>query len=230
MTVQEQKEDPLHLFALIFFLLVSGLRKRELPKLVYHYTNVHGAFGIIDNSRLWSTGAYVMNDLREIEYGIDLLTSNIKGIRSKTRKNKRFTGFLNQLEAFIKDPAGRIERINSIFITSFCEARDALRQWRAYSGGGDGYCLAFDPSQMESLTVRQAPDNFTVDLVKVEYSPQKQNELLSNSLKNLVKLSKQTMFMTSLTKQVSHGSLGRLCSAPYSHSNTRLSKTKTNGA
>lgn len=179
-----KKDNPLDAIAtLIFLIILASLKKKEYPKLLYHYTNAHGALGIMDSSRLWSTGAYVLNDTREIEYGLDLLKNALKAARTAGKRNKKLSSFLADLESLTHHPSGRVERINSIFITSFCEQSDVLRQWRAYSSGGDGYCLAFDPREMENLKVKQAPDGFMLDLVKVEYRPETQTALLEKSLK-----------------------------------------------
>ena len=66
-----------------------------------------------------------------------------------------------------------------VYAACFCEERDLLSQWRAYSGGVTGYAIEFSWAKLR----QQFPIN---RLGRVEYEINQQREILSQILFTLI--------------------------------------------
>ncbi|MGZ9080520.1 MAG: DUF2971 domain-containing protein [Burkholderiales bacterium] len=107
----------------------------EPPELLFHYTTIGGAYGILSSDSLWMTKIRYLNDTSELEIGI--------------------TTFRNLLEDLIRrpGPADEVELLgivkdglesyigSNICVSSFCEHGDLLSQWRWYGEGGRGVSI-----------------------------------------------------------------------------------------
>ena len=111
----------------------------------YHYTDINGFMGIMQNKELWATSTRFLNDKNEYIEGL-LLAQKIAGDYSKTCADKE-KKFLNSFQRMIQD---RIDKgcNQDIYSISFCECGDLLSQWRGYGKQG-GVSLGFDLTYYE---------------------------------------------------------------------------------
>ena len=45
---------------------------------VYHYTSTAGFLGIVNDSSIWATNIFFLNDYQEMKKGIDYIRKNLK--------------------------------------------------------------------------------------------------------------------------------------------------------
>ena len=127
------------------YVLTKYLRTVKDIKPQYHYTDINGFMGIMQNQELWATNTRFLNDINECIEGL-LLAQSITREYSEacTTKQKRF------LEVFYKVVQERIDRGSNqnIYSISFCEDGDLLSQWRGYGKKG-GVAIGFDLTPFE---------------------------------------------------------------------------------
>lgn len=120
------------------------LRRAEhrgtITKPLYHYTDMDGLKGILNNKTLWFTDYRHLNDPNELMHGIALAKAILK---------RRFNGeepdnyLCRWIDGFL---TGRIfDRAFEFFIASFSRDGDELGQWRAYADDGTGVAIGFAP-------------------------------------------------------------------------------------
>jgi hypothetical protein len=150
------------------------------PENLCHYTTLVGLKGILDSQCLWATHSLYMNDRSETAYGYRLLAYHAKELEPTAASNlsKRFlvecqTDFLSP--KVLEHPA---------YFTCFCTDKDMLGQWRGYSAGGGGYSLVFRIDALKRLD-SSYPDT---SLVKVIYSRDDQDALVTLALREMIKL------------------------------------------
>jgi hypothetical protein len=113
---------------------------------LFHYTNLDGLKGIVENQDLWLTHAQYSNDEREITLGLDIARRVIAALRRQkgtARKHAYLTALLGLLT-----PA----RSADVYICCLCERDDVLSQWRAYGGDGNGVTLEINPKEFADYT------------------------------------------------------------------------------
>ena len=103
--------------------------------LIFHYTSLDAAIGIIENQELWLSNISFLNDTNELLCARNVLT-NLEKLWPELSEIPRFLDLVK-----ITLPAFEMNAVNSPFITSFCENGDLLGQWRGY---GNGVSIAFD--------------------------------------------------------------------------------------
>lgn len=107
---------------------------RDLPRVLYHYTTVHGLMGIMASGKLRVSNILYMNDASELDHGRRLFQKVLDELRSDPNELR---GISSSLEGFLI-------RRNSICAFSMSEKEDDLPQWNAYSGGLGGFAIGFD--------------------------------------------------------------------------------------
>lgn len=115
---------------------------------IYHYTDLNGLKGIIENGSLWATNFYFLNDAQELQHGMQCI------IKSLEHLNEDFN---EKSLKFIRDAMSRfnLNEANHMYNISFCQAPDLLSQWRGY-GATQGVCLEFDSEELiESLSFNE---------------------------------------------------------------------------
>lgn len=111
--------------------LISG----NPEKTIYHYTDANALIEILKSGKVWATHVSSLNDATEYEIGLSLVT---KCIRANLQRPS---------EAIINKVLSRMRYVDT-FIACYSAAPNRLSQWRAYSGGGTGYCLGFKTCEM----------------------------------------------------------------------------------
>lgn len=111
------------------------------PDLIYHYTNLSGLCGIINESTLRLGNIYFQNDSSEMHEALNIFKESFRKRKYKYLKNTDKEKIINYVENSI---------INKICLMSFTSDGDMLSQWRSYSGF-NGFSLGFDSKYLQSL-------------------------------------------------------------------------------
>lgn len=141
------------------------------PPIIYHYTNLEGAAGIVRSRSLWLTNVHYLNDSRELKHAIDLARAVAPELMAQNRSATHYqvlSKFTHQLASF--------ENTN-ICVASFCEDGDLLSQWRGYGSSGQGVCLGFSGKALAGLGPRHS-----AKLLKCVYDPMMQRQVVQNFL------------------------------------------------
>ena len=116
------------------------------PDRIFHYTTIHGLWGILRDQVIFATHSEFLNDSSEIHLGRDLVTSALISPISGSDEHAKVV--LKAIE-ILND-----ENNQDFYIASFCEEGDLLSQWRGYADQGGGYAISFVPHKTitDSLT------------------------------------------------------------------------------
>lgn len=110
---------------------------RPPPKILFHYTSLDGARGIIESRSLRLTKVAYLNDRSELAFAIRLFRGAADRLSPSVEGEDR-----KSLLAETARQLGSFEQTN-ICVASFCEDRDLLSQWRSYGSAGRGVALGF---------------------------------------------------------------------------------------
>jgi hypothetical protein len=117
----------------------------EPPELLFHYTTIGGAYGILSSDSLWMTKIRYLNDTSELEIGITTLRELLEDVM-------RQPGSADELELLDTVRNGLGSYISSnICVSSFCEHGDLLSQWRWYGEGGRGVSIGVSSSVLRGM-------------------------------------------------------------------------------
>lgn len=107
-----------------------------IPNILYHYTSTESFKKIIESRRIRATRYDQMNDVSEIEIGLNLLLNTVKKypVDSSLHKYKDF--LISGIESYKEDTL-------EVYVLSLSAAVDSLNQWRAYAPRG-GVAIGFD--------------------------------------------------------------------------------------
>ncbi|HTS37403.1 MAG TPA: DUF2971 domain-containing protein [Candidatus Solibacter sp.] len=140
---------------------------------LYHYTDLAGLLGIVQNHDLWLTHSLYSNDSEEMVHGAKV----VKGVIDEAIKNKQYDdAYLQELSRLTSEPEG-------VYICCFCRNGNLLSQWRGYGANGAGVSLEFAPNPFTNVA---GPDN-THGLLrfwKVFYNPDTQKKIIGSALKH----------------------------------------------
>ena len=142
---------------------------------IHHYCGVEAFRKILARKRLWVSDAYYMNDYLEHKL---ILNKAVKRLNSLATgpKNGEFYGKLAQS---LTNPL-----LTSFhpYVCCFSGKDDLLSQWRAYSDDGAGFAIGFSTKRLD-LHFESAHNKWMgVQIVKVEYDADKQDELLDKEI------------------------------------------------
>jgi hypothetical protein len=112
-----------------------------LVPLLYHYTSMAGAIGILRTKQMWATHLRYLNDSQEFVHGLGIAAS-ILHKRAKSRRDLPAQIILDAA-AEMMSPHGWA----NIFVASFSAHDDVLSQWRGYSAGA-GVSFGFRRDQL----------------------------------------------------------------------------------
>jgi len=139
--------------------------KIELCDYIYHYTSQYTLSEILERNEIWLSHALDMNDPGEIFFGIEViidilstyLSSDSKVLEFVTEESKR----LHDFKRFID--------LSPIFILSFSEKRDNLKQWIHYANDASGVSFEFIRSKIINEIASANPNDFSALLIPVIY-------------------------------------------------------------
>jgi hypothetical protein len=141
----------------------------KLPNKLYHYTNLNGLIGIIENSEIWLSNMYFLNDKNEFELGLRFVIEQLeayKGGFSVLKPTKYFIEALEKAIDFIKEK-------DSPYILSMTTNNDLLSQWRGYTNNGVGVNIGFSNNFFEENKLK---------VYKCIYEVEKQKEIVNHIL------------------------------------------------
>jgi hypothetical protein len=117
----------------------------EPPPLLYHYTTIGGAHGILSSDSIWMTKIRYLNDTSELEIGIATFHEMLDGL-------VRTGGASDEIELLerVRDGLNPYAGAN-ICVTSFCEHGDLLSQWRWYGGAGSGLSIGVSATALRAM-------------------------------------------------------------------------------
>jgi Protein of unknown function (DUF2971) len=143
---------------------------------LFHYTSVTGALGIIETRSLLCSSLGHVNDFKEITFGFEIAASVAISLTPDFSQEDReeIQGYIHSIDKLFKH--------SDVFCASFTELEDSLNQWRGYSASG-GYCLGFSAEEMAHLAAKQG-----FQLHKVQYDYIGQAALLRPAMIEFVRV------------------------------------------
>lgn len=145
-----------------------------------HYTDALGLMGIIQHQALWATDARFLNDSMEIHAGLQLVESRcsemMQRVRTSTDRAIRAT---ERLYAALPEFLYANIEARNIYIVSFSESRDNLRQWMAYCPKNAGYAIEFNSDKILVDGSFERDNHVVCRLEKVDYHEDKIDEIIS---------------------------------------------------
>lgn len=147
------------------------------PTRLVHYTTPQGLMGIVRQRGFWMTDARFLNDLSEVEHGLQYIAKLLQKLSTK----KRYLQFAHILKrAAEKLPNFAKDRY---YITCFSLEADLLEQWRAYGNNGSGVAIEFDLKKMQ-LPFWALP---IISLHNVLYTNQEKNKVILAAVRRYVR-------------------------------------------
>lgn len=151
-------------------------------EIIYHYTDVAGLKGIIENNCLWATNLSYVNDSRELALGINTYRDVCKKLLEKEKKNKLFKKIVSSFLDCLNQ-----KYISNRYACAFTSNGDQLSQWRGYGLNGLGYAIGFESEELiKNLTPQADPSRVIYDVeAQVKYVEKHITDLVSGFLKRL---------------------------------------------
>ncbi len=180
-TPQERQAHGERIKGLTDFLEYLGSKESDLTLIgrgqtpLFHYTNLEGLKGIVENQDLWLTHARYSNDEREITLGLDIARETVAGLLRKRGIKLPQREYLRSLMALL-NPA----QSSDCYICCFCEQDDRLSQWRAYGGDGNGVTIEINPVEFSPFTGYRPSG--VLSLWKVTYQQDHQLRIMKDAV------------------------------------------------
>jgi hypothetical protein len=143
------------------------------PGSVFHYTDLSGLKGIVENHDLWLTNSQYCNDEEELKHGYSV---------AKDALGKAKTAGLHS-PAYLDKIGEFLEQREGVFICCFCDKDNLLSQWRTYAGNGTGVSLQFNPNSFANFTGGDCPVGLA-RFWKVYYDRPKQEYIVESALQH----------------------------------------------
>jgi hypothetical protein len=147
----------------------SNLKTGSLS--LYHYTDLHGLVGIVENHDLWVSHSRYSNDDEEMTHGLSVVR---RALERATSTGTHDGVYLQTLSRLTEEPEG-------VYICCFCEKDNLLSQWRGYGANGTGVSVQFAPKEFADVA---GPDD-THGLLrfwKVFYQPNTQDDIIDQAI------------------------------------------------
>lgn len=114
---------------------------------LYHYTDLGGLLGIVQNHDLWLTHSRYSNDDEEMTLGYKVVGQIIRAELDKPGATVDRIAYLRRLAELVEKPTPE-----GVYICCFCMKDNLLSQWRSYGANGTGVSLKFDPVGFTPMT------------------------------------------------------------------------------
>lgn len=124
---------------------------RDLPEVVYHYTDYRGLKGILTSRCFWIMHYRSMNDPSEVSHGYQAVKAAVERYaQSSDASHKEFwdkfaARFLRSAEMFCH------------YVLAFCESADYLPAWRWYGDDGAGFAIGVKKNYFTSIKDLKIP-------------------------------------------------------------------------
>lgn len=107
---------------------------------LYHYTDLNGLKGIVENKSLWATSLQFLNDSEELLHGMECIKNALPKFEEKI-PSPDIESIIHALERYSK------RYLKNAYNISFCRDPELLSQWRGYANK-QGVCLEFDRDEL----------------------------------------------------------------------------------
>ena len=141
---------------------------------LYHYTDLNAFLSIIQNKKLWLTGAHNLNDHQEINWTINKIRKKLSEIEIKHGRNRA-----EEIWLLLNHSAA------VPYICSLSSEPDLLSQWRAYGKDGTGVSIGFKKSALpisEHLPTMTAALKNSTSLQQIIYDEKNQDAMIDQLL------------------------------------------------
>ncbi len=120
---------------------MTGDTPKNLPAVLYHYTNTNAFRSIITSQSIRATRYDQMNDDGELRYGFQYLLALVQKKLDVKSEGNAAKVLADLLEYGVEGP-------HEAYVVSFSAAKDHLEQWRAYAVAG-GIAIGFDFAKLQ---------------------------------------------------------------------------------
>lgn len=137
---------------------------------LFHYTDIRGLYGILEEEKLWATHVGYLNDSREFTLGMELIDKQLEleslppaGLRSiSVPTPSDMMAALSHatargLQQNFRTLSEVVRKELGPFVACLSAAGNQLSQWRGYGAGG-GYAICFEASALQQHLRKYAPD------------------------------------------------------------------------
>ncbi|MGA1999167.1 MAG: DUF2971 domain-containing protein [Terriglobales bacterium] len=159
---------------------------------VWHYTDGRGLLGILESNSLYSTQVSCLNDSSEIRYASSSFRTSLETLLPANTGDAEATSIIRTALDFFKEETDIPANAPlPHFVTCFSGVEDDLSQWRAYSGGENGYAIGFKVADLirAGLTLRN--DFFAM----VSYDKDKHGEIANRVATRTVEFYKEGLLL-----------------------------------
>lgn len=147
---------------------------------LFHYTDAHGLMGIVKHQGLWATDVRFLNDSMEMHAGLELVERRCSEISAQVRNSpEREVRLTEALYCLLPEFMYKNLELRNVYIVSFSEARDNLRQWMSYCPKNAGYAIEFSREALLVDSFFEEQKNVVCRLEKVDYHEQEIDKIIS---------------------------------------------------
>jgi len=149
--------------------------EKDSPPTLYHYTDIEGLHGILENMTFWATHYLFLNDSEEVTYFEKLLFEVVSEMIQSNTLPDYMLSIVEMIEYKLTALSERkiLHVRDGIFVVSFTSRSDDLNQWRAYAKNGKGYSIGIKKNKL----VAQG-----FNLHKIIYDPKIQKSYIKDTL------------------------------------------------
>lgn len=161
----------------------------EPPDTLYHYTNLESARRILQGKEMWASDVRYMNDANESDVMLQPWISEVrKSMKRIDQKSPQRTLLRTVALQWM------FMGLTSEHVLSFTTEHDDLSQFRAYSKGETGVCIAFDSGLLRKLYSRidindvkspNAIERVPGRLIKCKYWDPKNSKIVDELIKSM---------------------------------------------
>lgn len=134
---------------------------------LYHYTDLNAFLNIIQNKKIWLTGAHNLNDYQEINWTHNKVFLHLEQLKKSTAPSKIY-----QLQDYLNNN----KAMGIYYICSLSEKPDLLSQWRAYGQNGAGVSIGIKRTSLPDFDIPKMtaamPGNLTLQRIFYDESIQ----------------------------------------------------------
>lgn len=109
--------------------------------MAWHYTGPDGLLGILSTSRFWASDPIVLNDRRELKYGLGVIAEEWRAMVDRWPPSSELRTFIDELLS----PDWQESLTESVFIVSASRSSEIAAQWLNYANS-DGFAIGFEPA------------------------------------------------------------------------------------
>lgn len=157
---------------------------------LHHYTDMGALVGIVQNSQLWLTSVFHMNDPTELVFGLGLAIERLRWHLEQnpgtvTVADAIKDSFCDRMLDVLSDD---IATAFGFYVGSFSRTRDDLGQWRSYSDDGRGVAIEVSPSWFAPTKQADLPIQERYFVSGVEYNVTKSRKKQRDAIDRAVRI------------------------------------------